>query len=72
MFCMEQSLKCVAGNVNILQFVEAFNVPFDLECAFGCIRVMIPLSVQREVVTMAFICKAAMRLGARLSLLSLY
>lgn len=32
MFCMEQSLKCIAGNVSILQFLKAFNLQFDLVC----------------------------------------
>lgn len=50
----EWSLKCIAGNVSILQFLKACNVQFDLLCAFSCIRVMIQLSVWREVVTVAF------------------
>lgn len=49
-------LKSVVGNVSILQFLEAFNVVFDLQCAFSWIRVMTQLSVWREVFTMTFTC----------------
>lgn len=55
-----------------MQFLKAFNVQFDLQCAFSCIRVMIQLSVWREVVTMAFNCKAMVRLKARLNILGYY
>lgn len=49
-------LKSVVDNVSILQFLEAFNVVFDLQCAFSWIRVMTQLSVWREVFTMTFTC----------------
>lgn len=72
MFCVEQSLKCIVGSVSILQFCKALKVQFDLQCAFSCMRGMIQLSVWREVVTMAFSCKAMVRLGARLYVLDHY
>lgn len=72
MFCMERSLKCIAGNVSILQFPKAFNVQFDLQCAFSSIRQIIQLRVCREVVTMAFNCKAMTRTGTKLNVLGHY